>query len=169
MALKKYVNGAWQDSGSAKRYASGAWQSCESVQRYVSGAWQNVWNSAVYFMKDGVLMNGAWDAQGDYILIPVTRDGERVYENGYDIGTGEAKIYIPSTSLTGKTLYVVAGSKYYSMYFHGSGYMTYDKEIAWSTYVYKYSNLPSISDSLYELKIYIDEESTVYINDIYVA
>ena len=173
MAFKKYASGAWQDSGSAKRYASGAWQSCESVKRYVSGAWQNVWNSAVYFMKDGVYMNNAYDITGDYVAQPKVEDGERVFTNDWDYGTGEATIYIPSDSLVGKTLYVVAGSKYYSssMYLNSGngGYLSYDKEIGYATYVYKYSNLPSITTSKYEIRIYVDTESSVYIRDIYVA
>lgn len=43
MALKKYVNNAWQDITMLKKYKDNAWQECDVAKKYKDGAWQEVW------------------------------------------------------------------------------------------------------------------------------
>lgn len=107
MAYNIYKSSAWQTPSATKRYANGAWQSCESAKRYVSGAWQNVWNSAVYFLKSGVLQDGAslngmgFRKGSGYIYMDADED------TGYQKGAIQLAI---TSDMVGKTLYVKASS-----------------------------------------------------------
>ena len=111
MALNKYVNGAWQESGSAKRYANGAWQECGSVNRYTNGAWEDMSAKPVYYLQDGDVVNDAYTWAGDGVYIRYKQNGYLEFENAFD-ETNDAEIRIPdrNNELVGKTVYVVTDS-----------------------------------------------------------
>lgn len=105
MAFNKYVNGAWQEAESAKRYANGAWVECETAKRYKDGAWQEVWTNAIRFLKNGVLMNGA------YLGFQGIQGSGSVYGSSPDYNEDIELIRFQLTSdMVGKTLYVRASS-----------------------------------------------------------
>lgn len=54
MALKKSVDGAWEDCSSVNKPVDGAWESCEVVNKPVDGAWEKVWPMERYLIKDSV-------------------------------------------------------------------------------------------------------------------
>ncbi|MGN0506629.1 MAG: hypothetical protein ACI4FZ_08715 [Lachnospiraceae bacterium] len=105
MAFNKYANGAWEEPDGVKRYTDGAWQDCESAKRYVDGAWEEVWSAGYYFLKNGVLMNGAsirYEAtQVDGAIKASTSDN---YEDADFIE------FMLTSDMVGKTLYVRASS-----------------------------------------------------------
>ena len=45
MALKKYIDGAWQDVGSMKRHNGTDWQDCDSVKKHDGSNWVDVWGN----------------------------------------------------------------------------------------------------------------------------
>lgn len=105
MAFDKYKDGAWQEPESGvKRYADGAWQDCESAKRYVDGAWQEVWTAATYFLKKGVLENGATlgtnGVQGSGSVYGSTSN----YNDSIDLVS-----FRFTSDMVGKKLYVNAG------------------------------------------------------------
>ncbi len=57
MALKKPVNGAWEDVPSVNKPVDGAWESCAAVCKPVDGAWEKVWTNKaepLYLIKDSI-------------------------------------------------------------------------------------------------------------------
>lgn len=106
MAFNKYSNGAWSEPSTVKRYTNGAWADCESAKRYVSSAWQEAWSSAFYFLKAGVLMNGAALGEGGYQGSGSVYGMKRYWT--YD--TGVIKFY-PSRDMIGKKLYIKVDSQ----------------------------------------------------------
>jgi hypothetical protein len=103
MAFNKYVSGAWQEAETAKRYSNGAWVECETAKRYISGAWQDVWTNKEYFLKDGVLMNGATLHYGG------KQGNGYVYATSSEIYEEVSVVKFQLTSdMIGKTLYIKA-------------------------------------------------------------
>lgn len=65
MAIKKYVNSAWQDVDAPKRYENSAWVECESAHRYNNGAWEETWSAGI--PASGIYVSGDNDpnVEGD--------------------------------------------------------------------------------------------------------
>lgn len=118
MAFNKYANGAWQEAETAKRYANGAWVECETAKRYISGAWQEVWTNAIRFLKNGVLMNGAfiWMGVSTQVSGAIKATTSDIYEDAQFIN-----FYLTS-DMVGKKLYVKASS---NVYYYGENNYSY--------------------------------------------
>lgn len=64
MALKKYIDGAWQDVTTSKRHNGTDWQDCDSVKKHDGSNWVDVWSgNKFYLYKDG---NEYTDITGGY-------------------------------------------------------------------------------------------------------
>lgn len=117
MAIKDLVSGAWQDIGALKVPVSGAYQTADHANALVSGAWQTVWNSAVYFIRDGVRMSDTTRITSSG-SVTYNYDG-RVYINDEYNSSKAAQIflYVDTSTASGKTLYM----KIWGVFYAGSG------------------------------------------------
>lgn len=107
MAIKSIKSSAWTDIGSLKVPVNGAYQTANHANALVSGAWQKVWSAEHYFLKNGVLMNGA---QEDW-MYGITVDGNSLLYKPSSDGSSATMIKFKLTSdMVGKTIYVRVNS-----------------------------------------------------------
>lgn len=102
-------NNARVDPEIVKRYdtSSKTWVDCEFAKRYdtASKTWVEIWTAATYFLKNGVLMNGA------YLHYDGKRGNGYIYATSPELYSDVNMIWFQLTSdMVGKTLYVRAGS-----------------------------------------------------------
>lgn len=110
MAFDKYKDGAWQEPEDAvKRYADGAWEECEFAKRYISGAWQEVWTNETYFLKDGVLQNGA--TLGTYSYQGSGNIYTAFYSTSEQLERMSALRFKLTSDMAGKKIYIKASDE----------------------------------------------------------
>ena len=115
MSIKSLVSSAWQEITTLKTLVSSAWQEADHANALVNNAWQEVWSAGFYFVKAGVLKNGAQLGSSDATLV----DGAiKIFSTNEDDNgiTVVAVKFTITDDMVGKRLYVKMN---YQSYLHG--------------------------------------------------
>ena len=177
MAIKDLVSGAWQEASTLKVPVSGAYQEADHANALVSGAWQEVWSNGYYFLKNGVLMNGA----KTYSTATQGTNSISLYAEDSNQELLMVRFYL-SSDMAGKRLYVRTNMKTRSETSYGYLYFQYPNDSMSSSGIWcenragdlLYMNLDSYMVSYTERQAYLgvgnsSSYETYHIYDIFVA